>query len=198
MASSSNISNIRLQPRMCNCGRTAAIHIVRTNENGNEGHLFFVCPSKYSTTPTPHCNYFKFVAEDDEDVTSTIRSNTRACDAITVEDFNDVRTRLDDLQNDHGRRLERIENNIKAMLLKPKPCSQLLNQNEFITMHNGRKIANAQVDPTGFSYHDGILQHYAYYVIHMLRSPNPRSNQQPRSLSNLKGQGPTPVQDPPL
>ncbi|CAL5371629.1 unnamed protein product [Camellia sinensis] len=110
------LSNIRLLPRLCNCGRTAAIYIVRTNENGNQGGLFFVCPSKYSNTPTPHCNYFKFVDEDDEDVTSRIRSNTRACDAITVEDFNDVRTRLHDMENDYGRRLERIENNIKAMV----------------------------------------------------------------------------------
>ncbi|KAL7224783.1 hypothetical protein ACSBR1_026129 [Camellia fascicularis] len=113
MASSSNNSNIRLQPRLCNCGRTAAIYIVRTNENRNQGHLLFVCPSKYSNTPTPHCNYFKFV---DEDVTSRICSNTRACDAITVENFNDVRTRLDDMENDYGRMVERMENNIKAMV----------------------------------------------------------------------------------
>ncbi|GMP32543.1 hypothetical protein CsSME_00006248 [Camellia sinensis var. sinensis] len=95
MASSSNISNIRLLLRLCNCGRTAAIYI--------------------SNTSTPHCNYFKFVDENDEDVTSRIRSNTKACDAITVEDFNDVRTRLHDMENDYGHRLERIENNIKAM-----------------------------------------------------------------------------------
>ncbi|GMQ05478.1 hypothetical protein CsSME_00050489 [Camellia sinensis var. sinensis] len=96
MTSSSNNSNIRLQPRLCNCGRTATIYI--------------------SNTPTPHCNYFKFVDEDDEDVTSKIHSNTRACDAITVEDFNDVRIRLDDMENDYGRRLEMMENNLKAMV----------------------------------------------------------------------------------
>ncbi|CAL5359130.1 unnamed protein product [Camellia sinensis] len=104
MASSSNISNIRLQPRLCNCGRTAAIRIVKTNENGNEGRLFFVCLSRYSNTPTPHCNYFKFMDEDedDEDVTSRIRSNCTACDGITVEDFNDVRTRLDYMETNYG------------------------------------------------------------------------------------------------
>ncbi|XP_028069885.1 DNA topoisomerase 3-alpha-like [Camellia sinensis] len=91
-SSSTNNSNIRLKPRLCNCGRTATIHIVRTNDNGNKGRLFFVCPSKY--TETPKCNYFKFVDEDDEDVTSTIRSNTRASDGVTVEHFNELRRRL--------------------------------------------------------------------------------------------------------
>ncbi|CAL5340569.1 uncharacterized protein LOC114267982 [Camellia sinensis] len=116
MASSSNISNIRLQSRLCYCGRTAAIRIVKTNENGNEGRLFFVCPSRYSNTPTSHCNYFKFVDEDDEDITSRTRSNYTACDGITVEDFNDVRTRLDYMEMDYGRRLQRMERNIKAMV----------------------------------------------------------------------------------
>ncbi|KAL7231295.1 hypothetical protein ACSBR2_009542 [Camellia fascicularis] len=113
-SSSTNNSNIRLKPRLCNCGRTTTIYIVRTNENGNQERLFFVCPSKY--TNTAHCNYFKFVDEDDEDVMSTIRSNTRACDDITVEDFNELRTRLNDMENendDYGRRLKRMENNLK-------------------------------------------------------------------------------------
>ncbi|CAL5329969.1 unnamed protein product [Camellia sinensis] len=80
-----------------------------------------------------HCNYFKFVDEDDEDVTSTIRSITRACDAITIEDFNDLRASLHEIENendeyrrrlerienendDYGRRLERIENHLKEMV----------------------------------------------------------------------------------
>ncbi|KAL7193304.1 hypothetical protein ACSBR2_025001 [Camellia fascicularis] len=45
--SSTNNSNIRLRPRICDCGKTAAMYIVRTNENGNQGRVFFVCPSKY-------------------------------------------------------------------------------------------------------------------------------------------------------
>ncbi|XP_028057103.1 uncharacterized protein LOC114261092 [Camellia sinensis] len=116
-SSSTNSSNIRLKPRLCNCGRTAAIHIVRTNENGNKGHLFFVYPSKH--TETPNCNYFKFVDEDDEDVTSTIRSNTRASDGVTVEEFNELRRRLYDVENEHedyGRRLRMVENILKAMV----------------------------------------------------------------------------------
>ncbi|XP_028102504.1 ERI1 exoribonuclease 2-like [Camellia sinensis] len=116
MASSSNISDMRLVPRLCNCGRTAAIHIVRTNENGNEGRLYFVCPSKYSNPPTHHCNYFKFVSEDDEDVTSRIRSNSTAAAGITIEDLNDVRMRLHDMENDYGRRLQTMENNMKKMV----------------------------------------------------------------------------------
>ncbi|GMQ02653.1 hypothetical protein CsSME_00048774 [Camellia sinensis var. sinensis] len=95
MASSSNNSNIRLQPRLCNCGRTATIYI--------------------SNTPTLHCNYLKFVDDNDEDIMSRIRSNSTTCDAITVEDFNDVRTMLDYMENDYGRRLQRMENNIKTM-----------------------------------------------------------------------------------
>ncbi|KAL7207826.1 hypothetical protein ACSBR1_029721 [Camellia fascicularis] len=116
-SSSTNNSNIRLKSRLCNCGRTAAIHIVRTNENGNKGRLFFVCPSKY--TETPNCNYFKFVDEDDEDVTSTIRSNTRASDGVTVEGFKELRRRLYDVKNEHddyGRRLRMVENILKAMV----------------------------------------------------------------------------------
>ncbi|CAL5386192.1 unnamed protein product [Camellia sinensis] len=115
MGSSANISDIRLVPRMCNCGRTVAIYIVRTNENGNEGRLFFVCPSKYSNTPIHHCNYFKFVSEDDEDVTSRIHSNSTDSAGITIEDLNDVRMRLHYMENDYGRRLQMMENNIKKM-----------------------------------------------------------------------------------
>ncbi|KAL7235086.1 hypothetical protein ACSBR1_018550 [Camellia fascicularis] len=107
MASSSiNNSNIRLKLRLCNCGRTAAIYI----------------------SDTSHCTYFKFVDEDDEDVTSTIRSNTRACDGITIEDFNELRTRLDGVENendDYGRRLQRMENNLKAMMYFIMYCQHL-------------------------------------------------------------------------
>ncbi|KAL7190286.1 hypothetical protein ACSBR2_022544 [Camellia fascicularis] len=90
-SSSTNNSNIRLKPRLCNCGRTIAIYISNTS----------------------HCNYFKFVDEDDEEVTSTIRSNTRACDAITVEEFNDLRAKLHGIENkndEYRQRLERMEN----------------------------------------------------------------------------------------
>ncbi|CAL5427046.1 unnamed protein product [Camellia sinensis] len=46
-SSSTNNSNIRLKLRLCDCGRTAMMYIVRMNENGNQGRLFFVCPLKY-------------------------------------------------------------------------------------------------------------------------------------------------------
>ena len=46
-SSSSNNSNIRLNPRLCDCGRTAAIHIVRTNQNEYKGRVYFVCQSRY-------------------------------------------------------------------------------------------------------------------------------------------------------
>ncbi|CAL5409650.1 unnamed protein product [Camellia sinensis] len=88
---------------MCDCGRTAAIYIVRTNENGNQGHLLFVCSSKYSNKE--HYNYFKFADDDDGDVTSTIHSNIGPRKANRTEKLNDVRTRLSEMENeirDHG------------------------------------------------------------------------------------------------
>ncbi|XP_028088015.1 uncharacterized protein LOC114288657 [Camellia sinensis] len=66
-----------------------------------------------------HCNYFKFADDADEDITSTIRSNTGLRKAIRTEEFNDVRTRLSEVDNiiqDQGRRLQRIEKNFKAMI----------------------------------------------------------------------------------
>ncbi|KAL7206620.1 hypothetical protein ACSBR2_019355 [Camellia fascicularis] len=76
-SSSTNNSNIRLKPRLCACGRTVAMYIIRTNENGNQGRLFFICPLKYSHKEShkEHCNYFKFADEDDDNTSSTIRSN---------------------------------------------------------------------------------------------------------------------------
>ena len=68
-----------------------------------------------SNPPTHLCNYFKFVSEDDEDVTSRIRSNSTAAAGITIEDLNDVRMRLHDMENDYGRRLQRMENNMKMI-----------------------------------------------------------------------------------
>ncbi|KAL7255946.1 hypothetical protein ACSBR1_009971 [Camellia fascicularis] len=66
-----------------------------------------------------HYNYFKFTDDDDGDVTSTIRSNTGLRKAVRTEEFNDVRTRLSEMDNeiyDHGRRLRKIEKNFKAMI----------------------------------------------------------------------------------
>ncbi|KAL7225203.1 hypothetical protein ACSBR1_020557 [Camellia fascicularis] len=117
--SSTNNSNIRLRPRICDCGKTAAMYIVQTNENGNQGCLFFVCPSKYSKSNKEHCNYFKFVDDDDEDVTSTIHSNSGPRKAIRTKELNDVRVRLSEMENeihDHGRRLQRMDNKFNTMI----------------------------------------------------------------------------------
>ncbi|KAL7178378.1 hypothetical protein ACSBR2_031515 [Camellia fascicularis] len=75
-SSSTNNSNIKLRPRICDYGKITAMYIVRTNENGNQWRLFFVCPSKYGKSNKEHCNYFKFADDDDGDVTSTIHSNS--------------------------------------------------------------------------------------------------------------------------
>ena len=69
-----------------------------------------------SNPPTHHCNYFKFVSEDDEDVTSRIRSNSTAAADITIEDLNDVGIRFHYMENDYGRWLQRMEYNIKKMV----------------------------------------------------------------------------------
>ncbi|CAL5435000.1 unnamed protein product [Camellia sinensis] len=82
-----------------------------------KGVYSLCCPLKY--TFKEHCNYFKFADDDDEDVTSTIHSNTGLCKVVRIEEFNDVRTRLSEMDteiHDHGRRLRRMEKNFKAMI----------------------------------------------------------------------------------
>ncbi|KAL7182887.1 hypothetical protein ACSBR1_041545 [Camellia fascicularis] len=115
-SSSSNNRNIRLKPRLCNCGRTAVVHIVRTNENGNEGRVFFVCPTKYSANE--NCNYFSWADDDDDDITSTIRANAGPRTDSRTEEINDLRRRNDLMDNaihEHERRLQRMEKILKAM-----------------------------------------------------------------------------------
>ncbi|CAL5340701.1 unnamed protein product [Camellia sinensis] len=73
------------------------MYIVRINENGNQGHLFFVCPSKYSNSNEEHCKYFKFADDDDGDITSTIHSNNGPRKAIRTEELNDVRAKLSEM-----------------------------------------------------------------------------------------------------
>ncbi|CAL5388230.1 unnamed protein product [Camellia sinensis] len=103
-SSSTNNTNIRLKPRFCNCRRTASIRIVRTNENGNERRVYFVCPRKY--TANEHCNYFRwFTDDDDDDITSTIRANAGPRTDSRTEEINDLRRRL----GEHDRRLQRME-----------------------------------------------------------------------------------------
>ncbi|KAI7981548.1 hypothetical protein LOK49_Contig32G00013 [Camellia lanceoleosa] len=101
-----------------NLRRTAAMYMVITNENRNQGRLFFVCPSKYSHKK--HYNYFKFADDDDDDDTSsTICSNVAPRKAIRIEELNDLRTRLCEMDNEihkHGRRFQRMGKNFKAMI----------------------------------------------------------------------------------
>ncbi|GMP61690.1 hypothetical protein CsSME_00024059 [Camellia sinensis var. sinensis] len=91
-SSSTNNSNIRLKPRLCDCGRTTAIK--------------------------KHCNYFKFADEDDDGAISTIRSDAGSRTTIRTEEFNDLRRRLGEMDNEfleHDRRLQRMEKKFKAM-----------------------------------------------------------------------------------
>ncbi|KAL7186388.1 hypothetical protein ACSBR2_028185 [Camellia fascicularis] len=112
-SSSSNNSNIRLNPRLCDCGRTAAIHIVRTNQNGNKGRVYFVCPSRYISEE--HCNYFKFADDDDDNVISNAAPRT----SIRSEEFNDLSIRVYEMDNEfqeHARRLRRMEKKLNVVL----------------------------------------------------------------------------------
>ncbi|CAL5365540.1 unnamed protein product [Camellia sinensis] len=102
--SSSNNSNIRLKPRLCDCGRTTAMHIVRTNQNGNKGRI-----------SEEHCNYFKFADDNDDDVISNVVPRK----SIRSEEFKDLSTRVYEMDNEfqeHGRRLRRMEKELNVML----------------------------------------------------------------------------------
>ncbi|KAL7178198.1 hypothetical protein ACSBR2_031365 [Camellia fascicularis] len=104
-SSSSNNSNIRLKPRLCDCGRTAAMHIVRTKQNGNKGRV------------EEHCNYFKFADDDDDD--DDVISNAAPRKSIRSEEFNDLSTRVYEMDNEfqeHGRRLRRMEKKLNVVL----------------------------------------------------------------------------------
>ena len=73
MASPSS-TKLRFKPKMCYCGRTTAIHITKTNENGNEGRLYCCCPSRYEKRPRQSCGYFQFLDEEAKDVISMEKS----------------------------------------------------------------------------------------------------------------------------
>ncbi|XP_028059591.1 uncharacterized protein LOC114263290 [Camellia sinensis] len=111
--SSSNNSNIRLKRRLCDCGITAARHTVKSNQNGNKGRVYFVCPSKYVSEE--HCNYFKFADDNDDDEIFNATPRT----SIRSEEFNDRSTRVYEMDNEfeeHGRRLRRVEMKLNVML----------------------------------------------------------------------------------
>ncbi|KAL7230837.1 hypothetical protein ACSBR2_009173 [Camellia fascicularis] len=111
--SSSNNSNIRLKPRLCDCRRTATMHIVRINQNENKRRVYFVCPSKYISEE--HCNYFKFADDNDGDMIS----NAAPRKSIRSEEFKDLSTRVYEMDNEfqeHGRSLRRMEKKLNVML----------------------------------------------------------------------------------
>ncbi|KAL7255004.1 hypothetical protein ACSBR1_009212 [Camellia fascicularis] len=65
-----------------------------------------------------HCNYFRFADDDNDDVTSTIRANAGPRTDSRTEEINDLRRRLDEMDNvvhEHDRRLQRMEKILKAM-----------------------------------------------------------------------------------
>ncbi|CAL5367194.1 unnamed protein product [Camellia sinensis] len=110
-SNSTNNIDMRLKPRYCNCGRVASMRIVQSNDNGNQGRVYFVCPRKY--TRNEHCNYFRWFADDDDDddITSTIRAAAGPRTDSTTEEINDLRRRV----GEHDRRLQRMEKIFKGM-----------------------------------------------------------------------------------
>ena len=89
MASSSS-TPFRLIPRNCYCGRTAIIRVSRTNENGNQGRVFSVCPSRYDKRARQSCKFFEWMDEEDEDVTSMDYSIRM----VTAEEVDDIKKKL--------------------------------------------------------------------------------------------------------
>ncbi|GMP96074.1 hypothetical protein CsSME_00044876 [Camellia sinensis var. sinensis] len=62
-----------------------------------------------------HCNYFKFVDDDDYDVISNVAPRTY----IRSEEFNDPSTRVYEMDNEfqeHGRRLRKMEKKLNVVL----------------------------------------------------------------------------------
>ncbi|XP_028062810.1 uncharacterized protein LOC114266118 [Camellia sinensis] len=101
---------MRLKPRYCNCGRIASMRIVQSNDNGNQGRVYFVCPRKY--TRNEHYNYFRWFADDDDDdITSTIRATAAPRTDSTTKEINDLRRRV----GEHDRRLQMMEKIFKGM-----------------------------------------------------------------------------------
>ncbi|CAL5350113.1 unnamed protein product [Camellia sinensis] len=59
------------------------------------------------------------ICDDDNDVTSISRSNTRPRQPITTEELYELRTTLSEMENEmhgQGRRLQRMEKKLKAMI----------------------------------------------------------------------------------
>ncbi|KAL7238766.1 hypothetical protein ACSBR2_004795 [Camellia fascicularis] len=80
----------------------------------------YILEENESESSMEHCNYFKFADDDDDDddVTSIICSDAGSRTTIRTEEFNNLRRRFGEMDNEfheHGRRLQRIEKKFKAM-----------------------------------------------------------------------------------
>ncbi|CAL5390546.1 unnamed protein product [Camellia sinensis] len=78
----------------------------------------YVREENESKSANEQCTYFKFTDDDDDDVTSTIRSNVGPRTDIRTEEINDLRKRLgemDDAIHEHSRRFQMMEKIFKAM-----------------------------------------------------------------------------------
>ncbi|KAF5944182.1 hypothetical protein HYC85_018259 [Camellia sinensis] len=90
------------------------MHIVRTNQNGNKGRVYYVCPSKYISEE--HCNYFKFADDDDDDVIS----NAAPRKSIRSEEFNDLSTRVYEMDNEFQEHGDRTYTQLVKLLIIDK------------------------------------------------------------------------------
>ncbi|KAF5960919.1 hypothetical protein HYC85_002128 [Camellia sinensis] len=136
-SSSTNNSNIRLKLRLCNCGRIAAIDIVRTNENENQGHLFFVCPSKYMNLrchdPLPPL--VEWYRDGHYNQQRTGRGRRR----IVQEDYRNLRTsrcRQEWVASEGG------------SLVKPLDLQRLISAATMICIDNSEWMRNGDYSPT--------------------------------------------------
>ena len=66
------------------------MQICRSNENGNQGRVYSVCPSRYDKRARQSCKYFQWMDEEDEDVTSRDCSIRMA----TAEEVDDIKKKL--------------------------------------------------------------------------------------------------------
>ena len=82
--------------------------ITKSNKNGNQGRVFCVCPSTREKRPQQSCNYFEFVDQLDEDVTSMDSSLY-----VTREEFDDLKRRLETMEK-LPKRLKTVEKLLKV------------------------------------------------------------------------------------
>ena len=62
------------------------LQITKSNANGNQGRVYWHCPSRYDKQARQSCTYLKFVDEEDEEVTS-VNASIRI---VTAEEVDDI------------------------------------------------------------------------------------------------------------